>query len=356
MSRNAPAGCWQNEHGAIVVHAAVALLALLAFSAFTIDHGMLMVSRRQAQNSADAAALAAAIYLAFDAPGDHAGAQAIGVAAAQQNWVWGQSPDVTAADITVMACPPGALPAPNAFTPATCVRANVFRNQRAGGNPLPVVFASLAGVSDQGVRATATAQVVAGDTAQCVKPFAIPDKWLEAHTPDDDPIADANIYPWDPGDTFERYDAAGELLPDPVDEFVPDDGSIPGSGFALPNDYGMRLTLQLGIPGQPVVPGWFYPVTINPIEGPGGGTFQENIAGCDRTSISLSMWVAFEPGDQTAVALQGIADLIDQDPGATWNESIDNGNGTFGAVTGGCHGGGHLRDQPAHRGTARVRS
>ena len=72
-------------------------------------------------------------------------------------------------------CPPGS---PGAGANA-CIRVDVFRNQRAGGNPLPTFFGQLVGIAEQGVRATATAEVLFGDSTDCVKPFAIPDKWLE---------------------------------------------------------------------------------------------------------------------------------------------------------------------------------
>ena len=110
-----------------------------------------MVSRGQAQNAADAGALAAALYMAHDG-GDQPGAQALGVAAAQASSVWGAQPDITLADVTFPACPPGSPGLPD-----TCVKVDVFRNQRAGGSPLPVFFSSLIGVTGQGVQATATA-------------------------------------------------------------------------------------------------------------------------------------------------------------------------------------------------------
>lgn len=97
--------------------------------------------------------------------------------AAQQNFVWGGTPDVTLADVTFPTCPPGA---PGLVD--TCVRVDVFRNQRANGSPLPAFFASLVGINSQGVKATATAQVIYGEeatTASCLLPFAIPDRWLE---------------------------------------------------------------------------------------------------------------------------------------------------------------------------------
>ena len=52
----------------MLVHVAVAMIGLLAFSALSIDYGVMWTARRQAQNAADAAALAGAISLAFDNP------------------------------------------------------------------------------------------------------------------------------------------------------------------------------------------------------------------------------------------------------------------------------------------------
>ena len=54
------------DRGAIIIHVAFALMALLAFTAFVFDYGVMWVARRQAQNVADAAALAGAVSLIRD--------------------------------------------------------------------------------------------------------------------------------------------------------------------------------------------------------------------------------------------------------------------------------------------------
>ena len=51
------------ERGAVLIQVAVALLALLALSAFVVDYGVMWASRGQAQNSADAGALSGALSL-----------------------------------------------------------------------------------------------------------------------------------------------------------------------------------------------------------------------------------------------------------------------------------------------------
>ena len=57
MNRN------ENDRGAALIHVAAALLALMAFSTFVMDYGVYWSARRQAQNAADAAALAGAVAL-----------------------------------------------------------------------------------------------------------------------------------------------------------------------------------------------------------------------------------------------------------------------------------------------------
>jgi hypothetical protein len=162
-----------DERGAVLIQVAVAMLALLALSAFVFDYGVMWVSRGQAQNSADAGALSGAISLAFNSPTDQAAARARAIAMAKANQVWKAEPSVLDADVTFPACPPG-IPGPQ----DNCVKVDVFRNQ-ARGNPLPTFFGRLAGVMDQGTVATATAQVVSGDSTACLRPWAVVDRWQE---------------------------------------------------------------------------------------------------------------------------------------------------------------------------------
>ena len=74
-----------DERGAVLIQVAVAMLALLALSAFVFDYGVMWVSRGQAQNSADAGALSGAISLAFNSPTDQAAARARAIAMAKAN-------------------------------------------------------------------------------------------------------------------------------------------------------------------------------------------------------------------------------------------------------------------------------
>ena len=50
-----------SERGATLVHVGISMLGLIVFSGFVVDYGVLWQSRRQAQNAADAGALAGAV-------------------------------------------------------------------------------------------------------------------------------------------------------------------------------------------------------------------------------------------------------------------------------------------------------
>src|SRR5713226_2488915 len=52
--------CWQEEHGVTMVLVALALVAIIAMAALSIDVITLYLAREEAQRAADAAALAAA--------------------------------------------------------------------------------------------------------------------------------------------------------------------------------------------------------------------------------------------------------------------------------------------------------
>jgi hypothetical protein len=315
-----------SERGAVVVHVAIALLGLTALSTFVIDYGVLWAARRQAQNSADAAALAGAISLAFVDFANQPLARQSALDVAGQNNIWGEAPDVTAADVTFPVCPPGS---PGAGT-NSCIRVDVFRNQRAGGNPLPTFFGQLVGINEQGVRATATAEALFGNVTDCVKPFAIPDRWLERRN-------DVGTPGWSENDTFERYVPTGSnkgAVLDPADAYDPAAGYTPSSVGIGGGDYGRYITLKAGAPNEALAPGLFQPVVINPSEGPGGANYRDNIARCDPTAIGPGTVLQAEPGNMVGPTAQGMRDLVALDPDARWDPDL-NGPGR-GGVTGGC--------------------
>lgn len=318
--------------GAILIQVAMMLVGLTAFSAFVIDYGIMWTARRQVQNAADAAALAAAISLGFD-PSDsvdeaRAKARASAQTAVQQNPVWGAPATMTAADITFAPCPPGAVGL------GPCIRVQAFRNRDAG-NEISTVFAGLVGVRHQGVRATATAQLLFGNTTDCVRPIAIPDRWVENRN---------GIGPpgWDPLDTYDHYLPGGAQIPPPRDLYVPP--GLPGNngtgysrGPALPynptGDLGRQIRLR---PQHDLMRALgdeqFIPIRVSPgASGPADLT--RDITTCAPRIVRPADRLEVEPADVRAATLDGIGTLIAQDPSATWDGAL---NGGLGGISGGC--------------------
>lgn len=317
-----------SERGAVLVYVAICLLALIAFSAFVVDYGVMMASRGQAQTAADAGALSGAVSLAFNSSTDFPAAQVRAQALAQANTVWGQSPDVQLADVTFPPCPPGA-PGP----PDTCVRVDVFRNQRPGGSPLPVYFASLTGlVTNQGVQATATAQIVTGDTTDCLKPWAVVDRWAEFGEP------------WSVTSTYDRYsNGQGNNPPQENDVYTPPSDTSPGTGFRLPYDEGSRFAIKTGGgSGAGVGSGWFRSIDLPRADTTqmGGNTYQNNILTCNGLPSTFASpdtvcpvsiannheqrayWAArgcYAVQAGVGSTANSIADLVARDPSASWS-------------------------------------
>ncbi len=166
-----------DERGAVLVQVAIAILVLTAMATFVVDHGILWVSRGQAQNAADAGALSGAIARAYDEltnpPASNGKAFNSAMGAALANNVWTAAPTAQVS----WACPAGVA--------GSCVRVDVYRNGEFGSTPLPTIFGKLLNISSQGVRATATARVASGNSTNCMRPFAVADKWIEQRSPVD---------------------------------------------------------------------------------------------------------------------------------------------------------------------------
>lgn len=300
----------RDERGAILVQTAIALIGLMGFGSMCIDYGMLWVARGQAQNAADAGALAGAISLAFGDPNDQNRIRAVASAAGRANLVWSGAPVIDpVTDVTFPPCPPGAPGDPD-----LCVRVDAYRNQNRG-NPLPTIFGPLIGVDAHGVRATATAQVAQGVTSTCVKPWGIPDKWLDRI----DTTAPIDVNTWSLDDQFDRWVKQGSnytMLSNP-DEYVPPGIGSAGTGFTVPDDVGKRVQLKIGNPRDiSLAAGNFLPIDL-PLPTcencPGGARYRANIGSCNGTTLQVGDLVWTEPGNMVGPTSQGIDDLIGDD-------------------------------------------
>jgi hypothetical protein len=321
------------ERGAVLVHAAIAMLGLMAFNALVIDYGALYLSRSQAQNAADAAALAGALSLAIDDPDDIPRAQSAAAAAGLTNLVLGEPPSIDpATDVTLIPCPPGSPGLPD-----TCIRANVYRSA-ARTNALPTFFAQIMGITSQDIRATATARVITANAVECMKPWAVADKWDENW---EDGLP--NSGPWTTTSDFDKYIKKGnDYYPDPSvtapDVYIAPTANNPGTGFTPfdangdpTSDYGLQITLKLGSAQANISAGWFLALDLpNPdgTSGSGGDDYRNNIRDCNGTIFKIGDTVPTETGNMIGPTSQGIAGggpsglgLTQKDPGATWDNT-----------------------------------
>jgi len=326
----------KDERGAVFVQVTVCLLALLSISAIVVDKGVMWVSRAQAQNAADAAALAAMQTLTFESAPDIANLKGKAQVVAQQvglrNKVWGAAPDIQLTDVTFPNCPPTL----NWSTSETCVQVDVYRNQLRG-NPLPTFFAKLVGVTEQGVRAVAVGRAVAANASKCMKPWAVGDKWL-----------DTQAGGWTQTSTFDA--AAGDV-------YTPPTATDPGTGFSendggdppLPTYKGYQMVLKLANPGLGAneIPvnsaGWAAELDLNNPDANGGqAAYGANITGCTSDTVVMSPpgsgpctavdpskgCLAVRTGSGGATNSKAVADYIAaNDPGARWEEPDDPVNG-----------------------------
>jgi Flp pilus assembly protein TadG len=320
-------GRLDSERGAVLLHVAISILVLIGLLTFVADWGVLWVARNQAQNSADAGALAGAIAMAFDANGwtdrtDTGPAKQSARQLAISNGVFGVPPDVVmATDVNFVAAPADMCPADaNGLT--GCIRVDVYRNQTRN-NALPSIFGQIFGLTGHGVRATATARVAVADSSDCMKPWAIPDKWDDFY--DVTGVTGENPPQWTDDDRFETRDNRDNPLPTP-DEYRPPTDPGGGSSFkATPQsqggDLGRRVVLKQGGPQTAIGPGVFQPVRIPRYDGDstGGSDYEDNIGSCNGLPIGIGDVLESENGDMVGPTRHGVDDLIALDPNAQWD-------------------------------------
>jgi hypothetical protein len=177
--------------------------------------------------------------------------------------------------------------------------------QRSGArnNPLVPFVAPIFGIDAMDLGADATAEASPANAMTCVKPFTIPDKWIERQTP-----------PWDPDDTFDLVDKKGKPLPDP-DIYIPSSESG-YTGYDPVADRGTQLILKAGT-GFNISPSFYNPLAL---PGSGGASdYRWNIANCNTSVIGFGDLLTAEPGNMTGPTRQGTQELIDRDSGAYWD-------------------------------------
>jgi Flp pilus assembly protein TadG len=352
---------FRSESGVSLIHVALLLFVMMGLSMFVTDYGVLWLARGQAQNAADAGALAAAVSLAFDPSTDYSTAGPAynaGSKAATTNLVFGTTP--TTVEVYVDPATSGSwAPAVPAICTSIggCAQVNVYRTG------MPTWFANVFGINSQQIRATATAQARGANSVRCLKPFGILDKWQDERL--NTGVASDRV--WHSGEngdtpisTYDRwYSPTGSSIaflntPPTLDSYT--QPSLPnnnGTSFvALPwpsqGDIGRQLALTVGkqndrppmgangSTSNPFTAGWFIPVS------PGGGNtvdYKAAITGCISQTISIGQTLDLlnVPGNRVQKTAQAVGcgppdmsgcssgmyaqdpnSLYNQDPGAHW--------------------------------------
>jgi len=289
----------RDERGMVAVFVAFGLMAFLSASMLAVDVGLLMSARSQAQNAADAGALAGAVALVFDDFNDRTpGGPAVqnAVMAARANEVIHDTVSVEPADVT--------------FPTTERVRVTVQRTS-ARGNALSMLVARYFGMPEADISAAATAEAVPANAATCIKPWAIPDKWIEMQTPAWDPSDEANMF-------YENGPNKGLPLPNP-DIYHPVTRSDYTGYQQSPTgvDYGLQVLLKPGNPGSAVNPSQYFPIALD--GGTGADWYEDNIPGCWPGEALIGQTVAIEPGNMAGPTKAGTLDLIAKDPNAYWD-------------------------------------
>ena len=282
-----------DERGMSLVFVAVSFMSFMAATTLAIDVGMFMTARNQAQNAADAGALAGAVALVQNSYTDRSPsgpAVQSALQTARDNLVIRGEVDVEPGDVTFPVGPGGLN---------NRVRVQVARPS------LATLMGRFFGVDTVDINAVATAEASPANAATCVKPFTIPDRWVEKQTP-----------PWDAeNDFFDYTEKNGKVMSNP-DVYIP--AGQPGyTGYNAERDRGMRIRLKSDNSTK-VAPSFYNPWRIGNSEG--ADDYRYNIAECNTAVIPIGADMPAEPGNMVGPTVQGVNDLIDKDLNAYWDD------------------------------------
>jgi len=312
----------KDRAGSVLVIVALGMPVLIGMAGLAIDIGSLFVVRSELQRAADAGALAGASAF-LDFPKDRASAvatqRALDFTLNQASRAHGLRPE----EIDVQ------VDWANERVRVTISRAN---NE--------TFFAKIFGVHQVPVQSAATAVAApGGGTVHCVKPFALPDRWLETVSDDGNRI-------WDPWESWQYEPEGGGDYYEAYDHEDPTSTTATGYGSDWTydangdhrGDYGRLLVIKAsqdtGDPSDAPVNSFFFPWIIPNEEGrvgdesckdangeSGANPYRANICQCNLTPVSLGTEYQTENGDMEGPTQKGVNDLVALDPTAFWDGS-----------------------------------
>jgi hypothetical protein len=174
-----------------------------------------------------------------------------------------------------------------------CVQVDVYQDGTNGSVFLPTYFANVFGITQQGTKATATAQVVNGNSSNCLAPYFLIDRYTDV----------------DMNGVFDS----------PPDLYAP--AGSPGATGYSNADIGTYITFH-----DNSSPSGYGELAIG---GAGAGTAAMRAAlnTCGGGSYTLGTGTVPTADGNKAGQRSGLDDLIAQDPNAVWNpgtQKIDN--------------------------------
>jgi Tfp pilus assembly protein PilX len=261
----------KREKGFVLIAVALMLIALLGFVALAVDTGVLYSARTDAQEIADAAAMAGA-FTFINTPSlpqpATATSYALGVATA--NSVMGKP--ITAGDVTI-----------TSDVAKRRVTVSIKATQTT-------YFAKAIGISSADVVATATAETSQYATGSaCVKPWFLPNTALSG------------------GDVCADECNTAKLLIDPTTREV--------TSFGL-SKIGLQFSVKPQEPNDALAPGNFYAIEFP--GSPGAGGYRNAIATCDSPYLRCGEKLSVKSGNMVGPTVQGVNSLIGDPPRFSW--------------------------------------
>lgn len=311
----------KDRRGSVLVIVALGMPVLIGMAGLAVDIGSLFVVRSELQRAADAGALAGASAFQ-DFPQDRA------------------TPVATqrALDFTLNQVSREVQLRPEeVFVEVEPARERVRVTIARANNE--TFFAKIFGVNSVPIRAAAAAEAVrGGGTVSCVKPFALPDRWMETVSDDGNRI-------WDQWESWEYNPEGGDYY-EGLDQ--DDLNSTTATGYGTDwaydangdhkGDYGRLLVIKAsedtGDPSDAPVNSFFFPWIIPDSAGrvgdescasangeSGARPYRANICQCNLTPVSIGQEYLTENGDMEGPTFKGVNELYDLDPTAFWDGS-----------------------------------
>jgi hypothetical protein len=312
----------KDRKGSVLVIVALGMPVLIGMAGLAVDIGALFVVRSELQRAADAGALAGASAFQ-DFPKNKA------------------TPIATqrALDFTLNQASREVALRPEEINVQVDWQNERVRVTIARANN-ETFFAKIFGVHSVNINSSAVAHAApGGGVVDCVKPFALPDRWMETASDDGNRI-------WDPWESWQYDPATGDYY-EGYDHEDPTSTTATGYGSDWAydangdhqGDYGRLLVIKASQdnidPADAPVDSFFFPWIIPGDEeragdddackdanGTGGANpYRANICRCNLNPVELGVEYETENGDMEGPTFQGVNILYEMDPTAFWDGS-----------------------------------